>query len=100
LAEEFGLEDEYWDFEYVSNVVHGSASIASRRITRSDDTYLIASRDASDTWLLPAAGMASQWALRAVRSFRSMFVPDPTALSRVDALIEEVESEMTSGREP
>jgi hypothetical protein len=94
LAEEFGLSVEYWDFEYVNNLVHGSASIASRRISRKDDTYYFASRDESDTWVGPAAGLASQWALRAVRSFRSMFVPDPTALARVDRMIEEVESAM------
>lgn len=89
LAIEFGLHENYWSFEYASNIVHGQPLTATQRTRSTDDgTVLINTYAADDMWIVVAAYTASEWALFGVRSFRAMYASEPD--SRIGALLAEV----------
>jgi hypothetical protein len=93
LAEEFGLEREYWDFEYVNNIVHGSPLTASHRLqTRDDGVVLVSTLHDEQTMVGPTALISSQWALLALRSFRSMFTPPLAPNVQIDDLLAEIDA--------
>lgn len=91
LAFEFGLEREYWDFEYLNNVVHGSPLTAPHRLQSRHDGVLLVTTFADDpAWVTSAVLTTSQWALLALRSFRTMFAPDDSTAQQIADLLEEI----------
>ena len=98
LAIQHRLEHEYWDFEYVNNVVHGSPLIADHRIARRDDgTMLLMTYLRDDDWTIRTALMVAQWALHAYGGFLGAMAPEmgrPTEIAAYLARIETANQEL------
>ncbi len=88
LAMRHGLEQEFWDFEYVSNVVHGTPFTGGHRMTRREDgTMLVATYQDDEGWRIRIRLLAAQWTLRALRSYRRMIVHDVPLPRDIDELL-------------